>query len=76
MAVSDLLPLGSECHQLANQPIIYRQYAVLKIFRLSSYEIRLHSTWLLGVPEYTEFHDVIGVMLAEKAKLEQEAFLL
>jgi hypothetical protein len=37
MAVSDLLPLGSECHQLANQPIIYRQYAVLKIFRLSSY---------------------------------------
>jgi hypothetical protein len=31
---------------------------------------------LLGLPEYAEFHDVIEVMLAEKAKLEQEAFLL
>jgi hypothetical protein len=31
---------------------------------------------LLGLPEYAEFHDVIGVMLVEKAKLEQEAFLL
>jgi hypothetical protein len=27
MAVSGLLPLGSERHQLANQPIIYKQYA-------------------------------------------------
>jgi hypothetical protein len=31
---------------------------------------------LLGLPEYVQFHGVIRLMIAEKAKLEQEAFLL
>jgi len=30
---------------------------------------------LLGLPDYAEFHDVIRTTLAERAKLEQEAFL-
>jgi hypothetical protein len=31
---------------------------------------------LLELPEYAQFHGVIQLMIAEKAKLEQEAFLL
>jgi hypothetical protein len=38
------------------------------------YEAELEK--LLGLPEYAQFHSVIQLMIGEKVKLEQEAFLL